>query len=191
MPRIVSHPAHDRPTTKGVVLRTAPSDRHIATGLEYLPAVARRLHHGRDLGEPFDFLTWFEFAPEHAAAFEDWCGGCERSKSGPTSNARSTSASPGKPHYPAVPDDAMPRRARLKNRDTLASEDWNPRSTRRSTGDPAAAGRNHAGCLFVLNTCPVTPNAAAHPSSTRRQRRPVAYRAPERPRTGRSSGSHS
>src|SRR5215831_17864415 len=31
----------------------------------------RRLHHGRDLGEPFDFLTWFEFAPEHAAAFEE------------------------------------------------------------------------------------------------------------------------
>jgi len=34
--------------------------RHIATGLEYLPAVARRLHHSRDLGGPFDFLTWFE-----------------------------------------------------------------------------------------------------------------------------------
>jgi hypothetical protein len=47
------------------------SSRHIGTGLEYLPAVARRLHHGRDLGEPFDFLTWFEFAPEHAAAFEE------------------------------------------------------------------------------------------------------------------------
>jgi len=45
--------------------------RHIATGLEYLPAVARRLHHGRDLGEPFDFLTWFEYAPEHAAGFEE------------------------------------------------------------------------------------------------------------------------
>ena len=44
---------------------------HIATGLEYLPAVARRLHHGRDLGEPFDFLTWFEYAPEHAHAFEE------------------------------------------------------------------------------------------------------------------------
>ncbi len=44
---------------------------HIATGLEYLPAVARRLHHGRDLGEPFDFLTWFEYAPEHAYAFEE------------------------------------------------------------------------------------------------------------------------
>jgi chlorite dismutase len=44
--------------------------RHVATGLRYLPAVARRLHHGRDLGEPFDFLTWFEFAPEHEAAFD-------------------------------------------------------------------------------------------------------------------------
>ena len=47
------------------------SSHHIAIGLEYLPAVARRLHHGRDLREPFDFLTWFEFAPEHAAAFEE------------------------------------------------------------------------------------------------------------------------
>jgi chlorite dismutase len=45
--------------------------RHIATGLEYLPAVARRLHHGRDLGEPFDFLTWFEYAPHHAGMFEE------------------------------------------------------------------------------------------------------------------------
>jgi len=47
------------------------ASHHVATGLEYLPAIARRLHHGRDLGEPFDFLTWFEFAPEHAAAFEE------------------------------------------------------------------------------------------------------------------------
>jgi Chlorite dismutase len=44
---------------------------HIGLGLEHLPAVARRLHHGRDLGEPFDFLTWFEYAPSHAAAFEE------------------------------------------------------------------------------------------------------------------------
>ena len=44
--------------------------RHIAIGMEYLPAVARRLHHCRDLGEPFDFLTWFEFAPEHEADFD-------------------------------------------------------------------------------------------------------------------------
>jgi hypothetical protein len=46
---------------------------HIAIGLRYLPAVARRLHHCRDLGpaEPFDFLTWFDYAPEHEAAFDD------------------------------------------------------------------------------------------------------------------------
>ncbi|MFN4017266.1 MAG: chlorite dismutase family protein [Reyranella sp.] len=44
--------------------------RHIALSMKYLPAVARRLHHARDLGEPFDFLTWFEFAPKHEAAFD-------------------------------------------------------------------------------------------------------------------------
>lgn len=44
---------------------------HIASCLKYLPAIARRLHHSRDLGEPFDFLTWFEYAPEHESSFED------------------------------------------------------------------------------------------------------------------------
>jgi len=44
---------------------------HIAIGLRYLPSVARRLHHGRELGEAFDFLTWFEYAPEDSAVFED------------------------------------------------------------------------------------------------------------------------
>jgi hypothetical protein len=43
---------------------------HINTGLRYLPAVARRLHHCRELGEPFDFLTWFEYAPEDERGFE-------------------------------------------------------------------------------------------------------------------------
>jgi chlorite dismutase len=43
---------------------------HTTIGLEYLPRIARRLHHSRDLGEPFDFLTWFEFAPEHESDFE-------------------------------------------------------------------------------------------------------------------------
>ena len=47
------------------------SSHHIAIGLDYLPAIARRLHHSRDLGEPFDFLTWFEFAPQHAEAFDE------------------------------------------------------------------------------------------------------------------------
>ena len=42
---------------------------HTEIGLAYLPQVARQLHHCRDLGEPFDFLTWFEFAPEHTPAF--------------------------------------------------------------------------------------------------------------------------
>jgi chlorite dismutase len=51
----------------------ADRSRHIAIGLEYLPAIARRLHHCRDLGErePFDFLTWFEWAPEHDPAFDE------------------------------------------------------------------------------------------------------------------------
>lgn len=43
--------------------------KHIASSLKYLPAVARKLYHSRDLGEPFDFLTWFEFAPEHERDF--------------------------------------------------------------------------------------------------------------------------
>ena len=43
---------------------------HIGIGMDTLPAVARRLHHSRELGEDFDFLTWFEFAPEHEAAFD-------------------------------------------------------------------------------------------------------------------------
>jgi chlorite dismutase len=47
---------------------------HIGGSLKYLPAIARQLYHCRDLGEPFDFLTWFEFAPEHAGLFEDLVG---------------------------------------------------------------------------------------------------------------------
>jgi len=45
--------------------------KHIQIGLNYLPAVARKLHHCRDLSEnePFDFLNWFEFAPTHEAEF--------------------------------------------------------------------------------------------------------------------------
>lgn len=43
---------------------------HTAIGLEYLPQIARQLHHSRDLGEPFDFLTWFEFAPADEGAFD-------------------------------------------------------------------------------------------------------------------------
>ncbi len=44
---------------------------HTPIGRGYLPAIARRLHHSRDLGQPFDFLTWFEFAPDAEPAFEE------------------------------------------------------------------------------------------------------------------------
>ena len=49
--------------------------KHVATGLRYLPAVARRLHHCRDLGEnePFDFLTWFDTSD--SAAFDELVAG--------------------------------------------------------------------------------------------------------------------
>ncbi len=57
--------------------------RHIADSMTYLPAIARQLYHSRDLGQPFDFLTWFEYAPEDAEKFEqlvrhlrgteEWC----------------------------------------------------------------------------------------------------------------------
>lgn len=47
------------------------TSHHTAIGMNYLPAVSRQLYHSRDLGEPFDFITWFEYAPPHAAEFED------------------------------------------------------------------------------------------------------------------------
>ncbi|MCD6707233.1 MAG: chlorite dismutase family protein [Thiobacillus sp.] len=45
--------------------------RHTQIGLQYFPELARRLHHCRDLSEnePFDFLTWFEYAPADEAVF--------------------------------------------------------------------------------------------------------------------------
>jgi len=47
------------------------TSHHIGIGLDYLPAVARQLYHARDLAEQFDFLTWFEYAPQDAGAFEE------------------------------------------------------------------------------------------------------------------------
>lgn len=47
------------------------TSHHIAMGIEYLPQIARRLYHSRELAEPFDFLTWFEYAPQHSDAFEE------------------------------------------------------------------------------------------------------------------------
>jgi len=44
---------------------------HARIGLQVFPELARRLHHCRDLSEhePFDFLTWFEYAPAQEAMF--------------------------------------------------------------------------------------------------------------------------
>ncbi len=44
---------------------------HTQIGLQIFPELARRLHHCRDLSEnePFDFLTWFEYAPDDETAF--------------------------------------------------------------------------------------------------------------------------
>ncbi|MDQ6798643.1 MAG: chlorite dismutase family protein [Actinomycetota bacterium] len=47
---------------------------HIAVGLEYLPSIARRLHYSHELSEPFDFLTWFEYAPDDQEAFDELVG---------------------------------------------------------------------------------------------------------------------
>jgi len=46
---------------------------HANIGLQHFPTLARRLHHCRDLSEhePFDFITWFEYAPAHEAAFNN------------------------------------------------------------------------------------------------------------------------
>jgi hypothetical protein len=44
---------------------------HTETGLKYLPAIARKLYHCKDIGQPFDFLTWFEYPPHDSAKFEE------------------------------------------------------------------------------------------------------------------------
>jgi chlorite dismutase len=45
------------------------TSQHTSIGLRYLPGIARKLYHSRDLGEAFDFLTWFEFSEAHEQDF--------------------------------------------------------------------------------------------------------------------------
>jgi chlorite dismutase len=49
---------------------------HTQIGLDYLPSIARRLHHCRDLStaEPFDFITWFEYPAAAEASFDRLLG---------------------------------------------------------------------------------------------------------------------
>ncbi len=46
---------------------------HAGPGLRHFPALARRLHHCRDLSQnlPFDFITWFDYTPAAAPAFDE------------------------------------------------------------------------------------------------------------------------
>jgi chlorite dismutase len=45
--------------------------QHTHIGMKYLPAIARKVFHSRDIGQPFDFLTYFEYAPADADTFEE------------------------------------------------------------------------------------------------------------------------
>ncbi len=54
--------------------------RHHDIGVPYVGAIARALYHSRDLGEPFDFLTWFEFAEEDTPAFDRLLGALRASE---------------------------------------------------------------------------------------------------------------
>lgn len=49
--------------------------KHIEANMKYLPAIARQLYHSRDIGEEFDFLTWFEFRPEDSNLFYEMIHG--------------------------------------------------------------------------------------------------------------------
>ncbi len=44
---------------------------HIGFSLKYLDKISRKLYHSRDLGEPFDFLTWFEFKETDESLFNE------------------------------------------------------------------------------------------------------------------------
>ena len=50
------------------------TSKHTAIGMRYLPAIARQLYHSRDLGEKFDFVTWFEYGRTDQQAFDDLVG---------------------------------------------------------------------------------------------------------------------
>ncbi len=45
--------------------------KHIEANMKYLPNIARQLYHSRDLGEEFDFLTWFEYRAEDSDMFDE------------------------------------------------------------------------------------------------------------------------
>ena len=48
--------------------------RQLGTITRFLPAIARRFLYGRDLGEPFDMVTWFEYSSRDQSIFDDLAG---------------------------------------------------------------------------------------------------------------------
>ncbi len=44
---------------------------HIKLSMKYLPAIARKVYHSRDINEEFDFVAWFEYAPSETEAYEN------------------------------------------------------------------------------------------------------------------------
>lgn len=44
--------------------RAEEDRRALSANIEHGPAISRRIHRARDRDEPFDVLTWFEYAPE-------------------------------------------------------------------------------------------------------------------------------
>ena len=69
------------PQDERLAIFTARS-RHTEIGQRHLPAIARRLFHCRDLAEdaPFDFVTLFDFVPEHESAFDELLGALRASE---------------------------------------------------------------------------------------------------------------
>lgn len=49
----------------------AENSKHIEIGTKYLTTISRQLFHSRDIGEEFDFLTWFEFSPNNISLFNE------------------------------------------------------------------------------------------------------------------------
>lgn len=64
-----------REEERRVYFHPAPRDRHIEIGVPFTGQIHRRLFHCREEGSAYDFVTYFEFAPEHTEAFQALCAG--------------------------------------------------------------------------------------------------------------------
>jgi hypothetical protein len=51
--------------------RAEEDRRALSANIQHGPAISRRIHRARDRDEPFDILTWFEFAPDLQSELND------------------------------------------------------------------------------------------------------------------------